>query len=160
MIGLVEELLNERYGAPKIVYTTHLLEYQWNDEIESHRCRLYKIAASERSSNTKWGVFEHVYGDTLGGFLLHDSLRLAMLTGPSVYGLYLLNELQSQPEIMDAMQLNPNIHFFMDAANVWYYGLIKDKMFVYDSETKELYCLGSLKHAFLDLIQQWEQANY
>jgi len=160
MTGLVEVVLAERYGAPTIVPGTEFLEYRWNEKSEPFHCVLYKTIADIRSWDAEPRVLEKIYGDALGGFLLLDSLKLAMLAGPPVYGLYGIDELRGQPEVLAAKRLDPDIEFFMDAANVWFYG-IRDKgqLYVYDSETAELTELGPLGQAFRQLLQQWHEAT-
>jgi hypothetical protein len=159
MTGLVENVLIERYGNQTIIQTTQFIENHWNDKYESLRCLLFKAVVSANYSHSEQHVLEQVYGDVLGGFLLLDSLKLAMITGPTVYGLYTLDELYEQPEVRDAKVLDPDIQFFMDAANVWFYGIKQDKLYVYDSETSELTQLGPFKQAFVEILKRWEQTN-
>lgn len=157
MNGLVEEVLAERYGAPTIFADSQFLQYRWNEQIESLTCVLYK-AARGSTHDGSLGVFGQVYGDAMGGFLLNESLKLAMLACPPVYGLYSVAELRLQPEVRDANQLDHEIQFFMDAANVWFYGFKEGDLYVYDSEVSELTRLGSFSHALRGVLQQWEQA--
>jgi len=156
MKGLVELVLKERYGAPTIVLGTQFLEYRWNEKSEPLGCVLFKTIAHTRRRDVESRMLEKVYGDALGGLLLLDSLKLAMLTGPSVYGLYGIDELRGQPEVMVANRLDPDVHFFMDAANVWFYGLKNEELHVYDSEMDELTRLGPFKEAFRQLLEQWD----
>lgn len=159
MIGIVEDVLTECYGHPRIVRGTRLLEYRWNEHSEASTCLLYKaIFPGSASDGGELGGIGEIYGDVMGGFLLSDSLKLAMVAGPAVYGLYALDELRMQPEIKDANRLAPDVEFFMDAANVWFYGAKEGELYVYDSETSELTRLGPLGQAIRGLLQQWEQA--
>ncbi len=154
----IESVLKDRYGDPTIAPGADFLEYRWNEHDEKLTCLLYKALATSSAGNVKLRALGPVYGDALGGFLLLDSLRLAMLAGPPVYGLYAIDELWAQPEVSDANRLNREIQFFMDAANVWFYGMKEGELYVYDSEAAELMRLGPFDLAIRELLEQWEQA--
>lgn len=159
MTSLIEDVLTERYGVPTIVPGAHVAEYRWNEHSEPLSCLLYKALTPSATAEGELNVLRPIYGDVLGGFLLLDSLKLAMLAGPAVYGLHAIDELRAQPEVRDASTLDPDIQFFMDAANVWFYGMKEGELYVYDSETAELTRLGPFDQAIRELLQQWEQAT-
>lgn len=158
MSGLVEDVLTERYGSPMIVTGLELTEYRWNDDREAFRCHLYKPPALHTADTGRFVVLRRVYGDALGASLLLGSLRLAMVAGPRVYGLYAIDELRAQPEVRQASIRDPEIEFFMDASNVWFYGMKGRELYCYDSETGELYGMGDFEEAFRELLDSWEQA--
>lgn len=159
MSGLVEEVLRERYGVPQVISGATLVEYRWREEREPRRCVLYKLAAATSVSETTPLFLQRVYGDFIGGSLLQGSMKLAVVAGPTIYGLYSLSRLRAQPEVRHARQLDPSIEFFMDAANVWYYGLKGDELYVYDAPNGELYARGPVGSALVALLQEWEEAE-
>jgi len=82
-----------------------------------------------------------------------------MLTGESVFGLYTTRTLQHQPEVRSANLHDPEVCFFMDSANVWFYGVKDCQLYVYDAETEELDLLGPFEREFEELLRQWETAK-
>ena len=123
MIGLVERVLRERYGEPSIVGRVTLVEYRWNEEYECRRCVLYKLATAQPELEAGPLSLRPVYGDAMGASLLQGSMRVAVVAGPTIYGLYSLSSLQAQPEVRDAERVDPSVEFFMEAAKVRFYGL-------------------------------------
>jgi hypothetical protein len=99
-----------------------------------------------------------IYGDARGGFVIGDSLKLSLLEGPNVFGLHRIEELQGQQEIQRASALDPQIAFFMDSANVWFYGIKAGELFVYDAETAELDSLGPVDSALRTLLLEFDEA--
>jgi len=158
MSGIMEEILTQRYGAPSVVATDELREYRWNQDNEPLSCVLYKALSPSAIRRPDTDVCSRIYGDVLGGFLYLDSLRLAMRAGPVVYGLYDIQSLWSQPEVRDANRMDPAIRFFMDAANVWFYGIKGDDVYVYDAEMAELTRLGVVVEAFQRVLDEWEES--
>src|SRR5712691_3581252 len=121
MSGLLQNVLIKRYGTPESVVSDGLLELRWLAQDNSRRSILYVGMLWDSQAEAHFGLYRKLYGDTFGGFLVGGSLKVAMLADQQVFGLYSLQELQDQPEVRDAMVLDPDVHFFMDAANVWFY---------------------------------------
>jgi hypothetical protein len=159
MVGILEKLLRERYGQASIVASTPLVEYRWNEGADALRCTLYKLPDSPEEFGEDTAILRPVYGDAAGGFLLGAGLKVSMIRGPRVFGLYQWQELQVVPDVVHADQLDPAICFFMDSANVWFYGLKGDRLYVYDSETGELDSLGLVQPALATLLGEWEEAK-
>ena len=82
-----------------------------------------------------------------------------MLSGPKVFGLYNIADLQRQPEVIVALERRSDICYFMDCSNVWFYGLHDNDLYVFDAATGELDCLGTPQSAIRALIQEWEDAQ-
>jgi hypothetical protein len=159
MIGTVEIVLTKRYGAPRVVPSPPFTEYRWNNGNNVNESVLYKSLTWDKDLSKRWGALESIYGDSLGGFLVGvpSSLKLAMMRGPEIFGLYSIDQLQARPEIRRAKTLDPAICFFMDAANVWFYGSKGKQLFVFDSETDELDSLGPFANGLDQLLAEWEQ---
>ena len=159
MIGILEKLLTKRYGDPRVIAGAPYAEYRWRDDVARSSSILYKSFEWNNDLERRLGVLRDVYGDVVGGFVLGDSLKISTLRRPKVYGLYPIEELQQQPEVVLALRTDPAICFFMDSANVWFYGLKNGELLVYDSETEELDRLGPIEIELERLISEWEQAK-
>lgn len=159
MSGLIEILLTERYGQPIVIPSEPLAEYRWNDEIESSRSILYKTLVWKEELCARFADLTTVYGDAVGGSILLGSLKVSMLVGPKVFGLYRIKDLQRTPSVLRALEHDASVCFFMDAANVWYYGVKGQELYVFDSETDELDCLGPVQSGLSKLLSEWELAK-
>ena len=159
MTHALEDLLTLQYGPAKLIRSEALAEQRWNVGEKLRECTLFKTLSWDDQLRRKYGVLEKLYGDNKGGFLLGDSLKVALIEGPGVFGLYLIDELQSQEAVMRAFALDPEVCFFMDAANVWFYGLKNDDLFVFDSGTDELAALGPFETALQRVLIEFEEAQ-
>jgi hypothetical protein len=158
-MGLFEQLLVERYGPPTHVARAQFVEYRWNDNAEPLRCVLFKAVRLPAGLRPEDPDLNWVYGDAAGGLLLLDSLKIAMPLSVAIYGLYTIDELQAQPEVLEAKRLDRDINYFMDSANVWFYGMKEQNMYVYDSETGDLTALGPVEQALRQVLREWEVAK-
>ncbi len=158
MSGLFYKILTRRYGVPKVISSRGYVTNQWNAENESNRCVLYLGMTWGGQSDEFKRTYKGLYGTAFGGYLLLNSLKIATLAGVDIYGLYTIEELQSRREIVQANTIDPDIHFFMDSSNVWFYGHKKGYLYVYDGETDELAQLGLIEAEIEKLIMQWEGA--
>jgi hypothetical protein len=52
--------------------------------------------------------------------------------------------------------IDPQVVYFADAANVWYYGLKEDVLYVYDASTEEFDQLGAVEVELSKLLEEWE----
>lgn len=160
MIGILEETLTRTFGEPRIFSSQALLEFRWNtSEEESCQSVLYKCLDQYHGSPNSLDHFSYLYGDALGGTMVGDSLKVAMLDGPEVFGLYSIDELQFQKEVRLASRLDGKIDFFMDASNMWFYGIKARELYVYDAETHELDMLGPIALALEQLILEWQESS-
>jgi hypothetical protein len=159
MTGIIEEVLFERYGRQIVSLTADFSMSTWNADTEAKRCIIYKPRDVGEVQDPPFPQLRELYGDALGASILGDSIIVAMLSGPEVFGLYHFHELQQQPEVLSALQQKRDICYFMECANVWFYGVRNRDLYVYDSETGELDCLGPIRREFALLIQQWEEAK-
>lgn len=158
MNGILESILNKRYGNPELLYTKSHIESWWNRKSERLRSVLYSCYDIPKHKQIK-NEYRFLYGDFIGGFLVGDSLKIANLSDNEIFGLYQIKELQQQPEIPVNIIRNRNIKFFMDAANVWFFGFCENKLFVYDAETEEFDDLGDIESGIEQLIEEWEKAS-
>ncbi len=154
---MIHEILTTRYGKASTVQTDSYVEHRWNDDDDTRRCILFM-------GEPEWPfsvlddlpVLRRIYDGCIAGVLIGDSIRLATLVRREIYGLYSIDQLRRQPEVRRALQLDPDVHYFMDAANVWFYGEKDGRMCVFDGETQELDVLGELAQAMGSILDQWD----
>jgi hypothetical protein len=159
MTGLFVTLLNKRYGPSRTDVQADHREFIWNDDAERLRCILFDEMFWDNDIRRQLGPLEALYGDVRGGVLLGGCVKIAMLTGQKCFDVRRIDELQRQPEVRAANQRDPNICFFMDSANIWFYGIKDGQLYVFDSPGAELDCLGSVETAFEILLAEWEAAK-
>ena len=148
-----------RYGPPQVVSSGQSLEHRWNADDECRSSVLYVDREVQDSERAIQEEFRFLYGDYFGGFVIGNSLKLATLGNKHVFGLYTVEELQGQPEVERALAISPGIRFFMDAANVWFYGHKSGQLYVYDAETEELEDMGDIELALNVLLDEWEESG-
>lgn len=157
--GILETVLVRRYGQPELSVGDSLAIWRWNTRRPHDECILYLGMKWRGQFGHRFASLKEIYGEAFGGFLIGDSLKVAVLLPRKIYGLWRIDELQMLPPVKRALQLDPSIEFFMDAANVWYYGHKAGELYVFDAETDELDSLGPVEPAFEALMDQWEDAG-
>jgi hypothetical protein len=152
MTGTLSSLLTRQFGASSPSSAGDA--QHWNTGDAMRECVLFDSLQWTTDLRNAWGILEQIYGDARGGFLLGDTLKVAVLDGPAVFGLPTIEQLHERPEVQQASELEPRICYFMDSANVWFYGLKDSQLFVYDAETDELDCLGDIEQALKRLLEE------
>jgi hypothetical protein len=107
---------------------------------------------------TRFASLKEIYGDACGGYLKKNLLKVALLLPRKIYGVWRIDDLHKLPPIRRALELDPSIVFFMDSANVWYYGHKAGELYVFDTQTDELDSLGPIERVLETLMDQWEVA--
>jgi hypothetical protein len=157
--GLLEKILVRRYGRPKISVDGALVQQSWNvDEVDGSSI-LYMGMKWEGRLGARFTSLRKIYGNAYGGFLVGNSLKIAVLMPRKIWGLWRIDELEMLPPVRKVSTIDPAIDFFMDSANVWYYGHKAGELYVFDTETDELDCLGAIEPAIETLMDQWEEAG-
>ena len=146
--GVVAAVLTELFGPPTRETDQPEDWYVWAAN-EPGRSRLYSATADVPEE------LRACYGTTGGGFLIGSSLKMAVADGRDAYGLYTLNELAAQPELADLRADRPTARFFLDAANVWFYGVDQGELIAFDADLDELTELGDPATALRDLVAEW-----
>jgi len=156
--GILERVLVRRYGQPDETHREGMRAKIWaaGTAFESV---LYYSADWTRLPASKFRVHRPIYGACRGGTLVGSSLKVAMPSYENPFWLYNLHELEERMEVKRAMELDPELSFFMDAANVWYFGHNRGRLFVYDAPFDELDELGELESALEEVIAEWEAAK-
>ena len=73
---------------------------------------------------------------------MKNSLKAAILLPRRIYGVWNIDDLRMQPEVQYAAARDPGIEYFMEAYNVYFYGIKAGHLYVFDAETDELDPLG------------------
>lgn len=154
--SVLAAVLNGRYGEPSVVTEPDWVQYRWCVGTLRSRSVLYKARWSRPTVLDRYPELKQIYGEFHGGLLIEGALKIALLTPDEIFGLYRLNDLHTQPEVTRALTINPSVCFFMDSANVWFYGVTQTEMYVYDSMTGELVSLGEVVGALQTLLAEWE----
>lgn len=154
--GLLEKALVRRYGTPTISTKRGIDAHCWNPDEFDYASVLYMGMKWHEPSDTRLAALKEIYGDACGGFLVKNLLRVAVLLPREIYGLWQINQLHKLPPVRQATEMDPAIVYFMESANVWYYGHKAGELYVFDSQTDELDSLGPVEQALDELIDQWE----
>jgi len=157
--GLLEQALTRRYGRPMACRKEDVNARCWNRQRPDDDSVLYMGMNWNTRLGIRFASLRGIYGDAFGGFLVGDCLKVAVLMPRKIYGLGRIDELQMLPPVGRALEMDSAIDFFMDSANVWYYGHKTGELWVFDSETDELDSLGPVEPALDMLIEQWEAAG-
>ncbi len=159
MTGILESLLTRLYGKPNVVHSKPFIEYRWNEADEPRHCTLYKPLQWDVELERRFGQVKVIYGDAVGASILCGGLNVSMLRGPRIFGLYPMEEFQRHPNVLRALDYEPGICFFMNTANVCYYGAKDGQLYVYDIEDPDrVDVLGDIESEFELLIREWEAA--
>lgn len=154
--GLLEIVLTRRYGKPAISMDEGLPARCWNLDDPDHSSALYVGMKWIKPWDSRFASLKGIYGDVFGGFLIKNTLKVAVLVPRKVYGLWNIDELRMQPEVQHALVRDPAIDYFMDEHNVLFYGVKGELLYVFDAETDELDSLGPIEVALDNLMDEWE----
>ncbi len=157
--GLLEQILIQRYGQPVTSVGDGVIRECWNADDPDNSSILYVPMKWYGEAGTRFASLKEIYGSAYGGFLVGDSVKIAVLSPCQIWGLWNIDDLRIQPEVQHAQVMDPAIDFFMDASNVWFYGHKKGELYVFDAETDELDSLGPIEPALETLIDEWEAAG-
>jgi hypothetical protein len=153
-IGILEKVLTRRYGQP-ITSIRHGMDARlWNTHNPDDEAVLYLGMKWTGLLQTRFSSLRGIYGDSCGGYLIKNALKAAILLPRKVYGVWNIDDLQMQPEVQQAVVMDPAIDYFMEASNVWFYGVKAGQLYVFDSETDELDRLGPVEPALETLMDE------
>jgi len=155
MESILFSILRARFGEPEVAVDSQMEIFWWMRHDDRRRCKLYRRPATADRVATLSAALAPVYGEFAGGFLCHEALKVAVSSDPAVWGLYTLKQLQCLPQLKAALGRDRSIEFFMDSANVWYYGVKGGDLYCYDRETDELYGMGPLRIGINKLLDEW-----
>jgi hypothetical protein len=157
--GVLEKILIRRYGQPVITTRRDLNARCWNPDDFDYASVLYIGMKWGSRLGTRFASLKKIYGDAFGGFLIKNLLKVTMLLPRKIYGVWSMGDFQMLPPVRKALAIDPAIDFFMDAANVEYFGHKAGELYVFDTVTDELDSLGPIEPALETLMDQWEEAG-
>jgi hypothetical protein len=157
--GLLEKILIRRYGQPISCVRDGMVARCWNSGDLDNEALLYMGMKWHGSTGLRFASLRDIYGDAFGGILIKNILRVAILAPRQLFAVWNIDELQMLPPVRKALAMDPAIDFFMDAANVEYFGHKAGELYVFDTVTDELDCLGPIERALETLMDQWEEAG-
>lgn len=123
------------------------------------KSELFGHASWEEPPASHFPILRKVYGSSSGGTLLGGALKMATLGNERVFSHYSIEELAEVPAVVEARALDPMVIYFMDAANVWFYGIKGDNLYSYDTDTGELDDEGAIGDALIDILRQWDDCS-
>jgi hypothetical protein len=157
--GLLEKILIRRYGQPVPCAREGMIARCWNSHDPDNEAVLYMGMKWDGRAGLRFGSLSSIYGDSFGGILIKNILRVAILSPRQLFAVWNIEELRMLPPVRKALALDPAIDFFMDAANVEYFGHKAGELYVFDTVTDELDSLGPIEAALETLMDQWEEAG-
>jgi hypothetical protein len=158
-MGLLEEILTRRYGKPTVSVLKGFVALCWNPDEWNYDSVLYMGMEWDTGLGSRFASLQPIYGGAVGGYLMKNTLKVAVLPDQEIYGLYNISELRSLPRVQRALAKDPAIDYFMDSDNVWYYGIKKGDLYVFDAEFDELDSLGPIEPALHTVMDEWETAR-
>jgi hypothetical protein len=157
--GILERILIRRYGQPVSCIRDGMAAKRWNSGDPDREASLYFGMRWHGRLGLRFAALRDIYGDSFGGVLIKNILRVAILAPRQLFAVWNIDELQMQPAVQHAIVKDPAIDFFMDEANVLFYGIKAGKLYAFDSETDELECLGPCEPALESLMDELESAR-
>lgn len=154
--GVLEKVLTRRYGRPVVTTRRGLPARCWNPDEFDYATVLYIGMEWKGTAQLRLASLKEIYGDAFGGFLIKNTLKVANLLPQKVYGIWNIDDLRMQPEVQQALTKDPRIDFFMDAYNVYFYGIKQGQLYVFDAETDELDLLGPTEPALEKIMDELE----
>ena len=157
--GLLEKILIQRYGQPNLIIRHGMIAKSWRTPYPDDESLLYVGMKWKGELGARFASLEDIYGDACGGYLVKNMLKVAVIAPRDIYGLWHIDELRSLGAVEHAVSLNPAVDYFMDEANVLYYGIKKGELYVFDTDFDELDSLGPIEPALHTLMDQLETAR-
>jgi len=154
--GLLERVMTGRFGRPLAAIRDGMGARVWNVHRPDDEGVLYIGMKWRGLAEARFRSLKAIYGDCCGGYLIMNSLKVAILLPTRVYGVWNIDDLRAQPEVQHAITRDPAVDYFMDEHNVLFYGVKRGDLYVFDSETDELDCLGPVEPALEAILANWE----
>lgn len=145
--GILERILIRRYGRPMDFIDWGLPARGWNPDKWSYRSALYMGMKWNSLPGLHFRSLRAIYGDSIGGSLVRDTMRAALLLPVYKSGRRNIYELRMEPPVQRATVLDPAVDYFMDEDNREFYGVKRGQLYVYDVEYDDLECLGPVEPA-------------
>jgi hypothetical protein len=158
-MGLLEKVLTRRYGQPNLIISDGMIAKSWRTPYPEDESLLYMGMKWKGEFGARFGSLQDIYGEACGGYLVKNLLKVAVIVPREIYGLWRIDELRSLEAVEHAASMNPAVDYFMDEANVLYYGIKKGELYVFDTDFDELDSLGPVEPALHTVIDRLETAR-
>ena len=156
--GLLERIFTLRYGQPVTCIRDGMAARCWNIEEPTDEALLYVGMTWQGERSLRFASLRDIYGDALGGILINNCLKAAILVPRRLFAVWNIDELRMQPEVQHALVRDPGIEYFMEEDNVLFYGVKGGDLYVFDTQTDELDRLGPVERALETLMNEIEAA--
>jgi len=131
----------------------------WNTDQLAHEALLYFGMKWHGTLALRFASLHDIYGDAFGGILIKNALKAAILLPRQLFAVWNIDELRMRPAVQHAIARDPAIDYFMDAYNVYFYGIKAGHLYVFDAETDELDSLGPIEPALETLMDEFESVR-
>ncbi len=145
--GILERILTRRYGKPMDIIRQGLPARGWNPDKWSYKSALYMGMRWNSLPGLHFRPLRAIYGESIGGYLVRDTMRAAILLPIYKSDLWNIDELRMHPAVQRAIVLDPTIDYFMEENNMQFYGVKGGQLYVYDVEYDDLELLGPVEPA-------------
>jgi len=157
--GLLEKMLVRRYGQSVACIRDGMAAKCWRIDQPDDEAVLYSGMEWRGKLGVRFLSLREIYGDSIGGILIKNCLKAAVLVPREFFAVWNIDELRLRPAVQRAIAKDPAIEFFMEAYNVWFYGIKKGELYVFDAETDELDSLGPIESALETIMDEFEAAR-
>ncbi len=154
--GILEKVLTRRHGQPLIAIRDGMAAKVWNTNHPDDEAGLYIGMQWRGILGARFQSLRGIYGDSCGGYLIKNTLKAAILLPKKTYGIWNIDDLRTQPEVLHAVTRDPAIDYFMEEHNVLFYGVKRRELYVLDAETDQSDSLGPIESALDTLMDEWE----
>jgi hypothetical protein len=152
MTGIVEWYLSDRLGPwVEEAGPNGLIVRRWRAKEDPMTSRLFYGSAEGAVAP----ALRPVYGSAHAGIIAGRALKLAAFGPPVPFGVPEAGGYHQAPELAGVLAARDDLVFFMDAANVYFYGISDDTVVEYDAETGELDNSGPPETAVPAIIGSW-----
>jgi hypothetical protein len=153
--GILERILIRRFGDPVGFIKRGLPARGWNPDEWDYDSALYTGMKWNSLPGLLYGSLEDIYGDSIGGYLIKNTLKAAILTPGDIYGIWNIADLRVQPAVQRALVLDPAVDYFMEEHNRNFYGVKRGQLIAYDAEYDDVELLGPVEAALEEVFNEW-----
>jgi hypothetical protein len=107
-----------------------------------------------------YASLREIYGNFIGGCLIRDTLRAAILIPGEIQGMWNIDDLRMQPQVQRALVIDPAVDYFMEENNQMFYGVKRGGLYVYDEEYDEVESLGPVEPALEEVFDELAEVYF
>ena len=152
--GIFERILIRRYGQPTDFIKWGLPARGWNPDKWDYDSALYMGMQWDGLPGWRFRSLREIYGNCIGGCLIKNTLRVALLLPMDIYACWKIDDLRMQPSVQRALELDPTVDYFMEEDNREFYGIKRGELYVYDAEYDDVESLGPVEPALEEVFNE------